>query len=512
MKEEGNASTPVSADGSEGVQVGTGNVQNNTWTTRAPLEPASLRDLSPHTILRRLRDMPHDDVVDLFAKATPSDVAGVLKALVEADKSWVVTVVVAALGDINPRKATGLIAPLATSVAWLEALPKASEEIERKARELKWSYRGRSGHLKRYGVGYVRGYKRGRVYWHRDYGAHGVSEEMGIRQVGIPKFPVSDEESAPASPYGTAGSHQWFTTGIFYLSSRGTCRVGLDFHKVYESEGGSARWLGFPIRETSEGSIPSYLPGRERFEGGVIYLAPNSREGGFAVRAEVEKSLYVVLRHYFPRPQGSELSGLTLFPERTWVKPALYVPSGEIFVRGFYPVSKEAPIEESTFGTRATVQHFAIYGSKGYEYFGFPRHLIQRNWVVYSSAENPSVVISPEIWEYYRSLGAETSWLGLPVEQISSFRTRGIQEFEGGMIYLKYGADPIAVPKALKEVTSGEVHGLLKPLSYPGELMERLGYPETEEQPILEGEADRMQFFENGVAALKNGKRQIWFT
>jgi hypothetical protein len=63
---------------SQGVQVGAGNTQLNTWT-KAPVDPASLAALNPHTAVARILQLPHDEAVDVFAKATPDDVAEILR-------------------------------------------------------------------------------------------------------------------------------------------------------------------------------------------------------------------------------------------------------------------------------------------------------------------------------------------------------------------------------------------------------------------------------------------------
>jgi len=473
VKDEEDVSATTNASGSQGVQVGTGNLQYNTWTMKTPLDPASLSALNPHAVLKRLEGMPHDDLVDLFAKATSGDVAEALKTLLEADESKVVAV----LADINPRKATELIASVAVSASWLEALSGAAEEIARKAVELKWVYQGSAGHLERYYAGYARRYKNGRIYWHSNYGAHRVSEmidaylKTAYSRLG---FPVSDEEAAPPSPYGTSGTRQSFATGIVYSSKHGAYSVGNDFLKAYESEGGSAGRLGFPIHFPPDVGLPRrvprspedvFSPTLQRFEGGTIYSTPPGiQEDGFAVHSNVARALSSV-----------------------W---------------GFYPISKETPAVLSTYGTSGHVQHFMIdrgpvkvrRGSK-------PRY--RGEFAVYTSTEYGAVVILPEVWGCYRDMGPEASWLGFPVEagRIGPpLRSSVVQAFEGGTIYWRRSRSAIAVPRAFNEVISEDL----------SRLRERLGFPVTEEWPIDASGINRVQFFETGVATLRNGKRDIW--
>lgn len=60
VKDKEDASATINASGSQGVQVGTGNFQCNAWTTKTPLDPASLSALNPHAFLgnRRLHRHP----------------------------------------------------------------------------------------------------------------------------------------------------------------------------------------------------------------------------------------------------------------------------------------------------------------------------------------------------------------------------------------------------------------------------------------------------------------------
>jgi hypothetical protein len=80
VEDEGDAPETINLSDSQGVQAGTGNVQYNAWAPKASFDPASLSGLSPHAVLMRLEGMTHDEVVDLFARATTGDAAEVLKA------------------------------------------------------------------------------------------------------------------------------------------------------------------------------------------------------------------------------------------------------------------------------------------------------------------------------------------------------------------------------------------------------------------------------------------------
>ena len=57
---------PIEISGSQGAAVGSGIVQNNTWTSKPPPDLAALSALNPHVAVARLQRLSHDDLVDLF--------------------------------------------------------------------------------------------------------------------------------------------------------------------------------------------------------------------------------------------------------------------------------------------------------------------------------------------------------------------------------------------------------------------------------------------------------------
>src|SRR5690348_13773540 len=111
----------VSISDSQGTQVGTGNTQYNL-TVKQALDPASLGALNPHSAAERIRQLPHDDAVDLLAKSLPEDAASALKALLAADEDKAVEL----LADISPVKTRELIRPFVLQEPWLESLPEAA--------------------------------------------------------------------------------------------------------------------------------------------------------------------------------------------------------------------------------------------------------------------------------------------------------------------------------------------------------------------------------------------------
>ena len=114
MKDQGVAPTTVNASDSQGLQVGSGNIQHNVWTMKTPLDPASLSGLSTHRAVVRIRQMSHDVAVDLFAGAYPDDAGEILRELLRTDEDKTISI----LADLNRRTAEELIQPLMHDFPW----------------------------------------------------------------------------------------------------------------------------------------------------------------------------------------------------------------------------------------------------------------------------------------------------------------------------------------------------------------------------------------------------------
>lgn len=170
-KHEPSGEVPANVNvGGQGTQVGLGGVQYNTWAARSSLDPVTLSALNPHTAVARLQQLSHDELVDLFARASPRDMARILKLMLEVDEA----LAVAALADLNLRKATELIRSLDGVDPWLVSLPEAAEAISRRAAELGWGHAiGTVEHVSEpTGLhAFVRRYEDGSIYWFWDFGA-----------------------------------------------------------------------------------------------------------------------------------------------------------------------------------------------------------------------------------------------------------------------------------------------------------------------------------------------------
>lgn len=450
-KDEPSGEVPaiIDAHAGQGVQVGPGGIQHNTWTTKSPLDPASLAALNPHTAVARIRKLAHDEAVDVFARASPSDMAEILLTLMQSDSG----IGVAILADINPRKATQLIEPLATNVPWLVDVPEAAAAINRYAasRGLVSTHREESLWAAKTVAGtdvYSRTYEQALVSWTKRWGVRAVSGRIldyhngPGREQGMSLFgcPIADEEIVESSPSGAAGTGQAFEGGLIYSSEHGTWGIpGLVAGK-FRDLGAAGSWLGFPVSAPLE-TAQSFT---QVFEGGAIFAAAGK---AFSVR----RPILEVIR----------------YREGRWC-----------------PVSDETVAPDSPYSTKGASQEFK--DAEG------------ARISVYSSTLGTYRVVGRKLF-YYRANGGTSSWLGFPKANGKGLpRTGGgfVQRFEGGNLYDKPEAGVFGVPSAVVEFVPR------------AEGWDRLGWPVSEEQAIGSGD-DRIQFFENGAVTLRDGKREI---
>jgi hypothetical protein len=420
----------ASISSSQGILMGSGNVQNNTWVTKPPPDPAAMRNLNSYTAVAWLQELEHRELVKFFARAEPGDVSEIIAVFLEADEAKVVAV----LADVNRRQATELLRTVPVDET-LAALPDAEPEIARKAASLKWTD---AGPLERLQAAYFRKYKQGHVFWVPRMGVHvttGVMDDYFMTGPPDRGYPVGDQESAPSSPFGTEGVRQWFIMGAVYSSRHGTFSEGIGAGKCYQDEGKSGGWLGFPVDEyrTISASGSQRL---QAFEGGTIYYNVSGSSLAFAVRREVLTAL----------------------------------PGG---VEGFLPTSKEAEAVSSS-GMSGTVQDFEFTPGKGFK------------TAVYSS-DFGTVTVAREVWRHYSELGAEKSWLGFPVERASFLPNDigGLQKFERGAIYWRTGSGLIGVPAPVMELIE-QTQNLREPLGFPVTEEQSMGPDESDRIQFFE--------------------------
>jgi hypothetical protein len=382
VQEDGVAPATVDVGGSQGVQVGTGNVQHN-WLLRSPRDFAAFAALSPHAAVTRIRQLPHDDAVDLFAQGPAEDLSEKLKALLQADESRAVAI----LADLHPRKAAELMSPHEDKYPWLADLPNAAEAISQRSVELTWDRDAGAGRLERAAQsfkltdGYFRQYGQGRIYWSDAdvqtcvvrgpiaalyLAAGGTASELG--------FPINEEDSGE-SDLETEGSAQAFEGGIVISSSLGTYAISKEVANECRN------WLGFPISDAETHNDVT----TQHFEAGLVYA---SDAGTFTVRAVVA--------------------------ERS---------------DGWFPSSGEENVHSAT--AEGHVQPF--------------KNAAGREMAVYSSGDTGVHRVVGRKLAYYVRLGGPASKLGFPTSAATPFMNGWIQNFQHGRIYDRPPGEPVAV-------------------------------------------------------------------
>jgi hypothetical protein len=278
MGQDGMASD-VNVSASQGVQVGAGGTLINNWALRPPLTPDTLAALNPKAGAARIRQLSHDEGVNLFAEASLQVLTPKLRALLSVDPNRAVAI----LADLDASKAAELISPLAADFPWLPALPEADEAIFRHATDLKWEHESGGGRLQLAprspyeANGYLRRYPQGCIYWSDGSGvAYAVSGPVADFHMadggtgGSLGFPVTSQGEG-------FGSIQSFEGGHVYSSFFGTYCVP---RRLEIARSG----VGFPIGPVkTQGDVES-----QHFESGIIY---SSKAGTFAVRSQVAKCI-----------------------------------------------------------------------------------------------------------------------------------------------------------------------------------------------------------------------------
>lgn len=405
------ATPAISVSGSQGIQNGSNNVQNNTYVQHPPLDPASFSGLNPHTAVDRILKLPYDSILQIFTATPSKEATEIIDALLSVDEAKTVEI----LGDLNPRKTTELISPLTASTKWLSSIPISSEEISQKSARAKLSAIGK---LRRVTDGFFREHSNGLVIWSRFFGTHVVADEIASRYSdGDLGFPTEDCSPIPPSQFGTEGKRQNFTSGVVYSSRHGTYLVpNSDTH---EAEGGISGWLGFPTSKVK--SEPLGFGSFQQFEGGTVFAHYDGKRNlSFAAQKSVLDAL--------PDPTGC------------------------------WPVSRAISVT-SRFGSSGIIQRFLVSAKTD----------SSREVAVCSCDKSGINIIAPEIFEYYHSIDGVKSGLGYP--QSPWQRTgmfSGMQNFEGGNVFWRSDIGSFSVSPLIKvSAIIGDGDGQPGRLGYP---------------------------------------------
>lgn len=460
----------------------------------------ALAKLAPRQAARQAARMSYEHA---FAALTDvpevSAAAEIIEALLDEDEALAVAI----LADMRRDKARELIAAINSAEDWLKVLPTAAEEAERCERANRSILGDSVGSLSpvhsRMGTrGYYQNYERGQIHWSLTGRAQATAGAIGKRYAEIGSgggwlgFPGTAEADAkPNRIFGTTGRYQRFAfhrrygrnlpkgtevpfgATIYWSEEHGAHATSGSIDEYYESQNGTAGWLGFPISDAMRVG-PSHRDDgkgthgvRQRFQGGIVYFC--DKVGAIGVSAQ------------FAEHHENKHSGVTSS-------------------LGF-PVSPVLPATESQYGTSGYLQRFEGRWDYGSDIVGkWSKSEKPGGATIYMSAAHGAYCVGWGNGTLYERLGATGSWLGFPTsdeERRTGARGPSIQTFEGGAIYYTDTHDSVTVPAATLDYLG----------SHPG-LAEQLGVP-VRRDPGSRPE-EPVQFFENGVVTIRDGVIEAW--
>ncbi len=458
------------------------------------LKAEDIGSLNPREAARRLAQTPLDSAVRRLARAPVIASAEVLDALLAENEQLTVQV----LAHAHRRRARELIAEM-RSPGWLVDLPAAADAIDERERELRGSLGEGTGPLAHTGPsragthGFGRDFENGQVHWSAQGGAQATTGTIGerYRELAGPAdgplgFPLTSEADAePGAESGTTGRFQRFEpdaadrrvhSTIYWSEKHGAHPVWGGISELYEANGGTGAWLGFPRsaeisagpskRDDGNGTTGVY----QKFEGGSIHYS--QKTGAIAVPAPIDGHL---------RSQHRGVAGSLGFP----VSPMLVA----------------AP---SPYGAEG---HFQRFEGK----WDYPGDILSC-WsddegpggaTIYTSKKHGTHCVGFGNGILYERLGGTSSWLGFPLSDevtvpgSADSPRHSVQRFEGGVIVYSEKQDSVAVPKATIDYLDQQ----------PG-LRDDLGLPLK--RPGKSAPDEQLQFFENGVVTHHDGTTEAW--
>ena len=465
------------------------------WPERS-LDASDIETLNSREAARRLTLTRPDDAVRALAGASMRAAAEVLDVLLEDHEALAVTL----LAHGRRNRARELIAAMTAGRGWLEQLPAAADAIDR-CEHSHDSMLGQNmgplshaGPHKRGTHGFCRSYEKGQVLWSPRGGAQVIVGAIGDcyradGNDGLLGFPVTAELAAgPSEGGGTFGSCQRFEgeadygpdvgdrlgvpcgAAIYWSAAYGAYPTWGRIGEYYESRGGSAGCLGFPVSDR----LPILPVLRERGDGA----------SGF--RQEFEQgSLYC-----------NDADEIIEVPTAL-VEHLKSHPSRAVEALGF-PVS---PVIDAALSPYKTQGQFQRYEGPA----DYPDDIV-RCWsaderpggaTIYLSSRG-TYCVSRDNGVLYERVGGTGGWLGFPTsDEVDANAStedsrRTIQQFEGGAIFYAEEYGPVTVPRIAMDYL-GERPSVMRQLGFP---LERP--PET--SPDL-----NLQFFEHGVVTIKDG-------
>lgn len=451
---------------------------------------AALAKLAPRQAARRVARLSYEEAFEVLTEVREvSAAAEIIDALLDEDEALAVAI----LADMRRDRARELIAAIDSAEDSLKQLPAAAEEVERCERanrsilgdSVSWlsPLQNSSGTH-----GYYQNYERGQIHWSPTGRAQATAGPIGDLYTELGSgggrlgFPYTAEANAQTnSIFGTTARWQRFAgtevamATIYWSEAHGAHAILGSIEEYYESQDGSTGWLGIPISDEMKVG-PSRRDGkgthgfRQRFQGGTVYFC--EKAGAIAVSGSIAE-------HH-----ENKHSGVTS-------------PLG-------FPVSPVLLAAESPYGTSGYLQRFE--GRRDY------CSDIVGQWsegerpggaTIYTSEAHGTYCVGHGNGTLYERLGGTGSWLGFPTsdELLTDPLVDGtrcsIQTFENGVIYYTDKHISVTVPAA----------SIVYLRSHTG-LGKRLGMP-VERDPNS-GPDEPVQFFENGVVTVRDGKVEAW--
>jgi uncharacterized protein with LGFP repeats len=497
---------PAAADfsGARGFQYGSGNVQYNLWRQERQLDIQKVEALNATSAASHVAGLSAEDAAFVLAMAEPGPSAGVLKVLVTKPKYK--NLATAVIRHINRAKAQELVAAVGPAAAELELLPDAVEAIAEyddtgvpalgePTGELTLASESPQGTR-----GYYQNFDDGQIHWtvragaQPTRGANAVYHKALGGSGGRLGFPLSPDSRAQRSPFGTDGTWQRFESSwnypgeicerlgltcgatVYWCEPHGPLATWGGIGELYETEGGTGGWLGFPVSDEIEVGPSHRNRGAgttgwcQQFEGGAIYYSDKTK----AVPVPAPIAAYYEHRHGAASPRG-------------------------------FPVSRVLEAAESRYGTTGQYQRFE--GTEDY-----PEDILQ-HWAdgegpggatIYTSNAHGTYCVGWGNGVLYERLGGTKSWLGFPKSDETEARTSPdepwctTQEFEGGTIFYKEKHGSVTVTRSVMDY-----------LTSSG-LRQRIGFPVKRENFLAGGDDEPLQFFEHGVVTVRKGVIEAW--
>ncbi|WP_327001200.1 hypothetical protein OHA72_39570 [Dactylosporangium sp. NBC_01737] len=259
----------------QGVVVGDQNTQLNVWVNGQRIDAAALESRSPASAADLVLKMPHDDAVNALVMMSPAASAEVTWVLLHRDEEFALS----ALAGMHRSRCEPVVAALVARMPWLDGLPAAAEAIDQLELQPGSKLGDRIGGLTcarpspQLTHGFSQQYANGRIVWSPRGGACVMPEPFADYHAGRGGtagrlgFPVSPVASATPSPKdNTTGEYQQYEStwnyaaetrkrlgrkcgATVYKSARGVYATWGGIGELYELEGGTGSWLGFPLSE-----------------------------------------------------------------------------------------------------------------------------------------------------------------------------------------------------------------------------------------------------------------------